>query len=121
VTAAPYARSMSSTTTARPARIASGLLAGGLLLAPLTACTFTSENVSCSASSCTVTLSGGGAEAEILGTTLTFGGVEDGRASLSVGGASVSCAEGESVTAGPLELQCASVSGDSVELTASLN
>ncbi|UOY00856.1 hypothetical protein [Blastococcus sp. PRF04-17] len=112
---------MSSTTTTRPARIAAGLVASGLLLVPLTACTFTSNNVSCTTSSCSVTLSGDGAEAEILGTTLTFGGVQDGRASLGVGGTSVSCAEGESVTAGPLELQCSSVTDDSVELTASLN
>jgi hypothetical protein len=107
--------------TPRPVRIAAGLLAGGLLLAPLTACTFTSNNVSCSARSCSVTLTGDGAEAEILGTTLTFGGVQDGRASLSVGGASVSCGEGESVTAGPLELQCSGITDDGVELTASLN
>ena len=111
---------MSSTTT-RPARIAAGLVAGGLLLAPLTACSFSSNGVSCTTSSCTVTLSGDGAEADILGTTLTFGGVQDGRASLGVGGASVSCAEGESVTAGPLELQCTTVTEDSVELTASLS
>src|SRR3712207_6595061 len=112
---------MSSTTTTRPARIAAGLVAGGLLLAPLSACSFTSDNVSCTTSSCTVTLSGDGAEVDILGTTLSLGDVQDGRASLSVGGASVSCAEGESVTAGPLELQCSSVTDDSVELTASLN
>ncbi len=68
-----------------------------------------------------MTLSGEGAEAEILGTTLTFGGVQDGRASLSVGGTSVSCGEGESVTAGPLSLECTHVTDDSVELTASLN
>ena len=102
-------------------RLPATLLAGGLLLAPLTACTITSQNVSCSGSSCSVTLSGDGAEAEILGTTLTLGGVSDGRASLGVAGAEVSCAEGESVTAGPLELQCTSITDDSVELTASLN
>jgi len=112
---------MYSKTTTRPVRIAAGLLAGGLLLAPLTACSFSSNNVSCSTSSCTVTLTGEGAEAEILGTTLTFGGIQDGRASLSVGGASVSCGEGESVAAGPLELQCSSITEDGVELTASLN
>ena len=113
---------MASRTTTRPARIAAGLLTGGLLLAPLTACTtFTSNNVSCSPSSCSVTLTGEGAEAEILGTTLSFGGIQDGRASLSVGGASVSCGEGESVTAGPLELQCSNITDDGVELTASLN
>ncbi|MGH2217607.1 hypothetical protein, partial [Enterococcus faecalis] len=69
---------------------------------------------------CTVTLSGDSAEAEILGTTLSFDGVQDGRASLSVGGAGVSCGEGESVAAGPLQLSCSGVTEDSVELTASL-
>jgi spore coat protein U-like protein len=108
---------MSSTSTA--ARIAAPLLAGALLL-PLSACSFSANGVSCSTSSCTVTLSGEGAEAEVLGTTLSFGGVQDGRASLGVGGASVTCGEGETVTAGPLELTCSSVTGDSVELTASL-
>ncbi len=107
--------------TRRPVRITAGLLTGGLLLAPLTACTFTSNNVSCSTNSCTVTLSGEGAKAEIFGSTLSFGGVQDGRASLSVGGASVSCGEGERVPAGPLELECSSITEDGVELTASLN
>jgi spore coat protein U-like protein len=110
-----YAPDMSSTSTAT--RIAAPLLAGALLLS---ACSFSANGVTCSTSSCTVTLSGESAEADILGTTLSFGGVQDGRASLSVGGASVSCGEGETVTAGPLELQCSSVTGDSVELTASL-
>jgi hypothetical protein len=111
---------MSSTSTTRPSRLAAGLLAGGLLLAPLAGCSFSSDNVSCSSGTCTVSLSGKGSEAEILGTTLTFGGVQDGKASLSVGGASVSCGEGETVTAGPLELKCSGVSDDSVDLSASL-
>ena len=108
---------MSSTSTAP--RIAATLLAGGLLV-PLSACSFTANGITCSTSSCTVTLSGEGAEADILGTTLTLGGVQDGRASLSVGDVQVSCGEGESVTAGPLELECSSVTGDSVELSATL-
>jgi hypothetical protein len=109
---------MPSTPTTRRA---AGLLAGGVVLAALTGCTFTSHNVSCSSDgSCTAKLTGDGAEAEILGTTLSFGGTQDGRASLSVGGASVSCGEGESVTAGPLQLTCTSVTDDAVELTASL-
>jgi hypothetical protein len=102
------------------ARLAAGLLAGGLVLAPLAGCSLSSNNVSCSTSSCTATLSGDGAEAEILGTTVTFGGVQDGKASLGVGGASVSCAEGESLAAGPLQLECTSVTEDAVEITASL-
>jgi len=108
---------MASMTTTR---FAAPLFAGALLL-PLSACSFSANGVSCSASSCTVTLSGDGAEAEVLGTTLSFAGVQDGRATLSVGGASVSCAEGESVSAGPLDLECSSVTDDSVELTASLS
>jgi len=112
---------MSTTSTNRSSRLVAGLLAGGLALAPLTGCSFSSKNVSCSGSTCTVTLSGSGAEAEILGTTLTFGGVQDGRAQLSVGGASVSCGEGETVTAGPLSLECSGVTEDSVELSASLS
>ena len=100
---------------------AAGLTAAtALLVLPLAACSFSSQNVSCSGSQCTATLSGSGAEAEILGTSLAFGGVQDGRATLSVGSASVSCAQGESVNAGPLSLTCTTVTEDSVELTASL-
>ena len=109
---------MSSTT--RTARLGAGLIAGGLLLAPLAGCSFSSNNVSCTTSSCTATLSGNGAEAEILGTTVTFAGIQDGRASLSVGGASVSCGQGESVGAGPLQIECTSVTDDAVEITATL-
>ncbi|MCW2742613.1 MAG: uncharacterized protein JWR45_3035 [Blastococcus sp.] len=108
---------MSSTTSTRTVRTAAGLLAAGLAL---TACSFGSGNVSCTPTSCTATLSGDGAKAEILGTTLEFGGVQDGRATLGVGGASVSCAEGEKVSAGPLSVTCTSVTDDAVELTASL-
>ena len=107
--------------TTRTARLAAGLLAGGLTLAPLTGCSFTSDALSCSASSCTVTLDGQGSEVEVLGTTVTLGSVQDGRAQISVGGASVSCGQGESVNAGPLALECTSVTGDAVELTATLN
>ena len=106
--------------TPRTARLAAGLLAGGLVLAPLAGCSFGSDNLSCTTSSCTATLSGSGAEVDILGTTVTFGGVQDGRASLTAGGASVSCAEGESVGAGPLQLECTSVTDDAVEITATL-
>ena len=111
---------MSSMPT-RTARIAAGLFAGGVLLAPLSACTFSSDNVSCTTSSCTATLSGDGAEAEILGTTVSFGGIQDGRAALEAAGASVSCAEGESVGVGPLQIECTSVTDDAVTITASLN
>jgi len=111
---------MSATIPTRAARLASGALAGGLALLTLGGCSFTSQNLSCSGTSCSVTLSGSGAEVDILGTNLAFGGVQDGRATLSVGESSVSCAQGETVTAGPLTLECTTVESDSVELTASL-
>jgi hypothetical protein len=106
---------MSSTTRTRTA---AGLLAAGLAVVPLAACS--SDNVSCTTNSCTATLDGDGAQAKILGTTVKFSGVRDGRATLGVGDASVSCAEGEKVAAGPLSVTCTSVTQDAVEITASL-
>jgi hypothetical protein len=97
-------------------RMAAGAVAGLLLLMPLAACS--SDNVSCSGTTCTATLKGDGAKASILGNDLAFAGTQDGRATLSVGDASVSCAEGESVSAGPLSITCTSVTENSVELTA---
>ncbi|MGX5653641.1 hypothetical protein ACWKWC_02585 [Geodermatophilus nigrescens] len=107
-------------TTSRT-RLSAGLLAGVIALVPLAGCSFTSNGFSCSGASCTVTLNGEGSEVDVLGTTVTLGGVQDGRASITVGGASVSCGAGESVAAGPLQLECTSVTGDAVELRASLN
>jgi hypothetical protein len=110
---------MSSLLTRRPARLATRVVAAALVTVPLAACSsLSSDNVSCSGTSCTATLSGDGAEASILGTKLAFVGTQDGRATLSVGDASVSCAEGESVSAGPLSLTCTTVTEDSVEFTA---
>jgi len=100
----------------RRARLAAGTAAGFLVLLPMAACS--SDNVDCSGTSCTVTLEGNGAKASILGNDLAFGGIENGRATLSVGDAKVSCAQGESVSAGPLSITCTTVTEDSVELTA---
>jgi hypothetical protein len=108
------------TSMPRPARPAAIVLAGGLLLAPLAACNVTSNSVSCSGTSCSVTLSGDGAKADLLNTTVAFGGVDNGRATLRVGDQEVSCAQGESVQAGPLNLECTEVTENSVKLTASL-
>jgi hypothetical protein len=129
---------------ARRTRHAAGLLAGGLLLAPLAACSDATTDqrlpeeaeselsdaleetpdvdapeVSCENDSCTVTLATGG-EAEILGNTLAFTGTEGGTATVTVGDAETSCAEGESVSAGPLSLECTDVSDESLTLTATL-
>ena len=109
---------MSSTTPS--ARLAGALLIGGLVLAPLAGCGFNSDTVSCSGTSCSVTLSGDSASADVLGSKLAFSGVQDGRATLSVGEHSVSCAQGESVDAGPLSLECTEVTEDTVKLTARL-
>jgi len=102
----------------RAAHIVAGVLAGTLVLA---GCSLSSDNVSCSGSKCTVTLKGDGTSAEILGQKLELVGTKDGRATLGAGGASVSCAQGESVKAGPLSVTCTSVTDDVVELTASLS
>src|SRR3954468_3029240 len=99
-----------------PARLVAGTAAGFLLVLPLAACS--SDNVDCSGTTCTVTLSGDGAKASILGNDLALADTKDGRAPLSVGDAEVSCAEGESVSAGPLSITCTSVTDDKVELTA---
>jgi hypothetical protein len=101
----------------RAVRIAAGALAGALALA---GCSLSSDNVSCSGTKCTATLSGDGASAEILGTKLTLAGAKDGRATLGVGGASVSCTEGERISAGPLSVTCTKVGDGTLEITASL-
>lgn len=111
---------MSSTPNTRAARIATSVVTVALTLVPLAGCSFGSGNVSCSTSSCTATLSGDGAEADILGTKLTLAGTKDGQATLGVGSVSVSCAEGESISAGPLSVTCTRVTDGAVDLTASL-
>ena len=106
--------------TRRPARLAATVLAAGLLLAPLAACNVTSQSLSCAGTSCSITLSGDGASADVFSTTVAFGGVDNGRATLRVGDTGVSCAQGEKVDAGPLALECTEVTEDSVKLTASV-
>ena len=110
-------------TTTRKATLTGTVLAAGMGLLSLTGCSFGSSNqYSCDTNSCTVTLSGDGAEVDLpIGPTISLGSVENGRASISVGGASVSCAEGESVAAGGLSLECTTVTDGEVKLTASLS
>ena len=130
-----------------PRRLLTGLGAGVLLLAPLTACGqeaqqatdaaesaasdaatgsssadtgSTGGGVDCSVSSCTVTFTGDGTEFDLLGTTVSLGAVENGRATIGVAGNEISCSEGETVSAGPLSIVCTTVSPDNVVLDASL-
>jgi hypothetical protein len=101
----------------RAARLGAAAIAGAVALA---GCSLGSDNVSCSGTKCTATLSGNGASAEILGTKLTLAGTKDGRATLGVGGASVSCTQGQSISAGPLSVTCTKVGDGTLDITASL-
>jgi hypothetical protein len=78
------------------------------------------SGVDCTGTSCQLTLHGVGTEVEVLGNTVSLGEVQDGRATIGVGDREASCIEGESVSAGPLTLECTTVSDETVTLTASL-
>ena len=75
---------------------------------------------SCSESSCSVTLAGTGSRVQVLGTTITFDDVRDGRATLRVDDQPITCTEGQSASAGPLTLTCTDVTSDAVTVTVSL-
>ena len=77
-------------------------------------------DVDCTGNSCSVTLSGDGAEADILGTTIVLGGVENGQATFRVGNQDLTCGQGDTTEAGPLTLECTTVQEDTVTLTATL-
>jgi hypothetical protein len=76
--------------------------------------------VRCSGSSCSVTLTGDVSSVSVLGTQVTFGGVQNGQATIGVGGRQLTCRQGESVSAGPLRLTCTTVQPDRVTLTGGL-
>jgi|tagenome__1003787_1003787.scaffolds.fasta_scaffold20890870_3 hypothetical protein len=75
--------------------------------------------VSCTGSTCSVTLGGAGAGAHVLGTDISLRTVQGRRVTLRVGEATVTCAPGDSVAAGALRLTCSSVADGVVELIAS--
>jgi len=77
------------------------------------------DRVDCSGSSCSVTVDTG-EDVDVLGTQLSLQSVADGQATLAVGDRTVSCAQGDEVSAGPLSLACTTISDDSVTLTVSL-
>lgn len=78
------------------------------------------DRVDCSGNSCSVTLDADAKEVDVLGTTISFDGVSGGEATFRVGDREISCAEGDTTDAGPLSLECTSVTDDSVTFTASL-
>ena len=82
--------------------------------------TGTDAGVDCTGTSCSLTLTGDGAQADVLGTQVSLGTVQDGRATGRVGDREVSCSQGESVSAGPLTLECTTFTADTFTLTASL-
>ncbi len=76
--------------------------------------------VSCTSSSCDVSLAGSGAEVQVFGTSISLGGIEEGRVSVRVGDRTVSCRQGGTVSAGPLTLRCTRITQDTVTFTGSL-
>jgi len=66
-----------------------------------------------------VTLAGNGSRVQVLGTDIAFDNVRDARATVRVDEHSVTCAEGQSTSAGPLTLTCTAVTNDSVTMTVS--
>ena len=76
-----------------------------------------SSTVSCTGGQCSLSFSGSGASARVLGTTFAFEGVRDGRATVVVDDTRVSCTQGETVPVRGVELRCTRVAGDSVTVT----
>ena len=75
--------------------------------------------VSCTDTSCSVTLGGEGSEVGVLDTQIAFVGIRDRQATVRVGGRTVSCTEGQTVTADGLTLRCTSITEDTVSFTGS--
>src|SRR3954462_12358769 len=127
-------------------RAGAGVLFGGALVALLTACSFswtsrgsgsssawsgsssagtaggpaTVSIASCSGGSCSVTLGGAGAQVQVLGTSISFGGIRDGRATVRIRGRDVSLTQGQTVSVDRLVLRCTSVTRDTVTMVGSL-
>jgi hypothetical protein len=74
--------------------------------------------VSCSGDECSVTLSGNSVVG-VLDATFSVARIENGRATLRVDDQDVSCAQGQSVSVGSLNLTCTRVTSDTVTFTAS--
>jgi len=77
--------------------------------------------VSCTGSSCSVTLGGRGSSAEVFGVPLVFDSIAGGRASVRVGGTAISCGTGERVSAGRLALHCTRVTEDTVSFSGTMH
>ena len=78
------------------------------------------STAACAGTSCAVTLTGEGAEAEVLGTHIAFVGLHEGRATVRVGDRTVSCVAGQTLPAGRMRLRCTGVTEDTVTFTGTL-
>ena len=79
-----------------------------------------SDNISivnCINGTCSMTMGGSGTTVGIFDSTIAFGSISAGRATLRVDGQDVSCVKGQTVTAGSLTLTCTDVTADTVSFT----
>lgn len=90
-----------------------GAVTAGLLLSGCTTVTYNCENARCE-----VSLRGEGASSDLGGerATVTLVSVEDGVATLDLGGQRGSCTAGETIDIGPASVECTVVDGDGVDL-----
>lgn len=100
----------------RSARVLAVLPAVLLVAASLTACT--SSTSSCARGTCTVTLSGAGAETEIIDDTVTVKLVaaSNGVAQYEVAGRSSTCAEGDEQQVAGFDVVCTEVGNNTLTL-----
>ena len=75
------------------------------------------SDVDCSAGTCSLTLTGAGAEAAVLGTSVVLGRTADGQASFRLSGMDASCGAGESTSVGSFTVECTTVTDTALTLT----
>lgn len=100
------------------ARALLAIAATALTAASLTACNATSSSSSCARGTCTVTLSGKGAETEIIDdtVTVTLVGASNGVAMYEVAGRSSTCAEGDEQQVAGFDVVCTEVGDNKLTL-----
>ena len=74
--------------------------------------------MSCSGSTCSVTLSGSGSRVHLPGGTMSLVQLRDGRATLRGGNRDVVCVEGQDVSVAGLDIGCSAVTAHAVRFTA---
>lgn len=74
---------------------------------------------SCSGNTCTVTLAGKDSRVQVLGTSISFGGIRDGRATVRVANRDVTLAQDRTVSVDRVVLRCTGVTRDTVTMVVS--